>query len=167
MRASAMEQLPSNDQGHVDGDVARARMLRKVEVSLAAIDALEHRLYIVIPRDSPPPPLIPGTERVMFGSGGRNHGQQSNIVLFMPHSRYPGLAAVGEYEKDLVREQRRDRIHTFNLRPVAERRALRAQFLRRDELSDEERTRVLDAMPIGTEWNEPAAMISEPRTGAR
>ena len=167
MRCTAMAQMPDNDHGHLDGDVARARLLRKVEVSLAAIDALERGLYIVIPRDAPPPPLIPHTDRLMFGSGGLNKGQRGNIVLLMPHSRYPGLGAVGEYETDLAREQRRDRIRTFNLKPLAERRELRAQFLRLEELSDQERTRLLDIMPIGTEWNETAGMLLEPPASVR
>ncbi len=163
LHCAALDDARTGEDEGLDADVVRARKLRKVEVGLAAMDAMERGLYTVVAADGPTPPLLPGYERIITGSGGHVGGQRANVIVVMPLARYPSIAAVKDYEGALLREQRRARIAAFNQRPIEERRALRAKYLDRENVPHDELMRVYDAMPIGTAWDEGSAMISEPR----
>lgn len=166
MRCSKLDEALALELPGLDDQVAQARRLRNVEVALAAQDALERGLYLVLAHDSPTPPLLPEIERISLGSGGHHQGRRSQIMIFMPHARYPSVADVKDYEAKLVLEQRWGRILTFNQLPIEERRAWRTKFLDREHLSHDEFLRLFSTMPVGTAWDETSATISD-RSRAR
>lgn len=145
----------------IDDDADRARLLHKVEVSLAAIDAFERGSYVTIAADGPTPPLLPEVERIITGAAGLMQGKRANTVVVMPYDRYPALVATKKYKADVMAEQLRARILVFNQLPIAERRALRAKALDYANLAHEDLKRVHEAMPSGAAWDEASATLSD------
>lgn len=161
-RCSALDEaLAKPDQGDVEQEASRARLLHKVEAGTAAIDAFEKGLYVTIDSEGPTPPLVAGFERIITGVDGVVGGKRANVVVVMPHDRYPGLAATGKYRNELLAEQRRTRIVAFNQLPIDQRRALWAKHLDREKLTDEEHMRLLATFPPGVAWDEVSATLTD------
>jgi hypothetical protein len=161
-RCAALDKsLASADSGDIDQEVSRARALHKVEVSLAAIDALEKGLYVTIDPEGPVPDLTPNVERIITGIAGLVDGKRANVVVVMPHDRYPNLRATRDYKSDVTAEQRRARIIAFNQLPVDQRRALRAKSRDHANLSHADLMSVHGTFPPGTDWDEASATVSD------